>query len=363
MKTKEYKDFSWRLHKEAGHKPIVAQMELTFRCPLHCTHCYTDCYNNAKSKKDELSTAQVKTILDKCRQAGVVWFCFTGGDPMVRRDFVTIYNYAKELGFIINVFSSLTSMSDEVFDAFKKNPPFNIETTLNAATPATYKKVTKTGLFQRHLKNIKRLNAGNIEVRVKTQITKQNIHEIDKIKSLVEGLGKDFRPSTMLFARLNRDTVPCSLRLSPKEAIRVNKEYGYYDEEVQPPGKKLKLKDMITEPTDKLFTCATGGHAFCISSQGRMFLCSCLRKPDYNLFDKKATVREGFDKLNRTVHSMKFKTESICRSCRYRMICKWCPARAALEKGFLEEPIEHFCRMTEEIIKERTLEHGIRDKV
>jgi radical SAM protein with 4Fe4S-binding SPASM domain len=109
---------------------------------------------------------------------------------------------------------------------------------------------------------------------------------------------------------------------------------------------------MIMEPSDKLFTCATGGHAFNISTQGRMFLCGCLRKPEYDLLKKKATVEEGFKKLNKKVHAMTFKTNSICRSCRHRMICKWCPGRAILETRSLEKPIEYFCEMTQEIIKQ-----------
>jgi len=243
-------------------------------------------------------------------------------------------------------------MDKEILELFKKQPPFGIETTLNAATPETYKRVTGTDLFAKQIDSIKKLTANNIEVRVKTQVTKLNISEIDKIKQLVESLGKDFRPSTMLFSRLDCDTAPCDLRLEPKEAIRVNKKYGYYDEEVELPGGKLEIKDMITEPFDKLFSCATGGHAFQISPLGEMFLCSCLRKPDYDLLKKGASVEEGFKSLNEKVHKMQFKTDSICRACKHRLICKWCPGRAVLEKGALEEPIEYFCEMTKEIIKE-----------
>ncbi len=352
MRTSEYKVFSRKFHDKLGHSPIVAQMELTFRCPLDCNHCYTACYNNPEKAGEELSTIHAKRVLDKCRQAGTVWLCFTGGDPLIREDFSELYSYARTSGFITTVFSSLTRMSDEVFDIFRKQPPFNIETTLNAATPGTYKAITKTDLFHTQLKNIKRLLKSKVEVRIKTQVTRENVSEIEKIKSLVESMGREFRPSIMLFARLDHDTSPCGLRLNPKEAIRINKIYGYYDEETRQAVKKLKLKDMITEPTDKLFTCAIGGHGFYISPEGRMFLCSSLREPDYGLLDKKATVREGFERLNRQVRTMQFKTKSICRSCRYRLICDWCAARAVLEKGALEEPVKYFCTMTKEIIKQ-----------
>ncbi|MFH1593376.1 MAG: radical SAM protein [Candidatus Omnitrophota bacterium] len=356
VRTKEYKDFSWKLHEKAGRKPIVAQMEITYGCPLHCRHCYTDCYNNQENKQKELSTGKVKRVLYKCKEAKTVWLCLTGGDPLTRRDFPEIYKYAKKLGFIINVFSSLTCVNKEILELFKKQPPFGIETTLSAATPETYKRVTGTSLFRKQIESIKKLTASNIEVRVKTQVTRLNIGEIDKIKSLVRSLGMDFRPSTMLFAGLNHDTAPCDLRLEPEDAIRVNKGYGYYDEEIQPPGHKLKLEDMITGPFDKLFSCATGGHAFQISPRGEMFLCSCLRKPDYDLLEKGATVQKGFESLNKKVHSMKFKTGSICRRCKYRMICKWCPGRAVLEKGALEEPIEYFCCLTTEILRQHEKE-------
>ena len=346
MKTKEYKDFSWKLHQRVGHKPIVAQIELTYRCPLHCKHCYTDCYNSAEYSKKELSTKGVKKLLDKCKQANTVWLCFTGGDPLMREDFSEIYLYAKEQGFIVSIFSSLVTMDKKILDLFEEFPPFNIETTLNAATARTYRAITERDLFKKQVDSIKQLIANNIEVRVKTQVTKQNIGEIDKMQSLVERLGKQFRSSTMLFARLNRDTSPCKLRLEPKEAIRVNKKYGYYDEQCSPAGEKLESETMITEPSGKLFSCAIGGHAFTVSPEGVMRLCNCLIDPSYDLLEKGASVNSGFYALHKKIHAMKFKTDSTCRACKDMLICQWCPARALLENGSLEKPIEYFCKMT-----------------
>lgn len=353
MKTKEYKNFSWQFHQKAGRKPIVAQIELTYKCLLHCKYCYTACYNNKENIKKELPAGEIKKILDKCRQAKTLWLCFTGGDPLTRKDFPEIYLYAKKMGFIVSVFSSLTFMDKGILRIFKKQPPFGIETTLNAATPVVYRKVTGAGFFREQIDNIKKLISNGINVRIKTQITRLNVGEIDKIKDLVESLGRDFRPSTMIFAGLDHDISPCRLRLGPGEAIRINKEYGYYDEDVRLAGEKLQIEDMITKPFNKLFSCAIGGHAFEISPQGRMFLCSCLKKPDYDLLKKGSTIQEGFNKLNRQVHGMKFKTDSICRSCKHRLICKWCPGRAMLERGSLEKSIDYFCSLTKEALRQK----------
>lgn len=355
IKDQEYKGFSWQLHKKAGHKPIVAQMELTFRCPLHCEHCYSDCYNNSKMAKKELSTKQIKEILDKCRRGGTLWFCFTGGDPLIRKDFIEIYTYAKSLALITSVFSSLVTLDKKILETLKSYPPFNIETTLNAATPSKYREITGTGFFKRHIEAIKLLKKNNLPIKIKSQITRQNVGQIDKMKRLIESLGSKFRPSTMIHARLNGDTRPCNLRLEPKEAVMVNKDYGYFEEEYrQEPRQKLELEELIGEPKgDKLLSCAAGGHAFWITPQGRVVVCSILRKPDYDLLEKNHTVKKGFYRLTEKAHGLRFKNkESPCRRCRYRLICKWCPGRAYLEKNSLEEPIEYFCRQTKEVLKE-----------
>lgn len=353
IKSKEYGDFSQDLHIKSGHKPIVAQMELTYLCPLHCAHCYTNCYNNSESRPKELSTSEVKSILDNCKTSGVIWFCFTGGDPLIRKDFIELYLYAIKLGFITSVFSPLVYLNDETLKTFTRFPPFNIETTLNAATHLKYKEITKTELFKKQIQNIKKLLKYKIPIRVKTLITKQNISQIDRIKRIVESLGLEFRPSTLLNACLNHNTQPCTLRLEPEEAARVNKLYGIFnDEESKQPKEKFDIKKLIMKPkNNKLLTCAAGGHAFWISPQGKMLICVNLRIIDYDILKKGNSIKEGFYKLHREIHGLRFKTKSKCRFCEYRFTCKWCSGRAILETGSLEKPIDYFCRLTKETFK------------
>ncbi|MFQ5868041.1 MAG: radical SAM protein, partial [bacterium] len=87
MREIQYKTFSLRTHKKNWllKRPNVCQFELTFGCNLHCKHCYTDCYNKPDCLKKELKTGEVKFILDKVYKAGVIWLCFTGGDPLTRK--------------------------------------------------------------------------------------------------------------------------------------------------------------------------------------------------------------------------------------------------------------------------------------
>lgn len=354
IKQEEYKDFSWDFHTKLGRKPIMALMELTFRCPLHCNYCYSECYNKPETKEGELSTIQVKKIMDKCKADGCIWFYFSGGEPMIREDFLELYNYAKKSGFIIAILSSLVLMNKDILKTFKEMPPFSIETTLNAATPQAYKEITKTDYFESQIAAIKRLLGSGLLVKVKTMVTKRNINQLDRIKELIEGLGLQFMPFTTIFPRFNGDTFPCSLRLEPKEAAKINKQYGCFEfeEDLRRFDEKLGLDGFIRESeTDKLFTCAAGGFSYVISPSGKMFICHFFRSRNYDLLKKGTTIRGGFYKLNKELHHMRFETDSKCKRCPLRSICKWCPGIAILEEGNLEQPIDYFCWLSKETLK------------
>lgn len=345
-KKQDYRNFSWDLHKKAGHKPIVGQFELTYRCPLHCSHCFTACFNNKASSKEELSTKEVKSILDKCKQAGVLWLCFTGGDPLVRKDFIEIYTYAKRLGFIITIFSSLIPLNAKILGVLKKYPPFDIVTTLNACTAQQYKKVTKTLFFKKHVVNIKKLLANKLPLEIRTMVTKQNVLKIKGVKAFVESCGLTFNCLTSICASLDQDNSPCALRLDPKENVKINKLYVWKE---KPAFSRPTLK-----PNDaRLFNCGVaGGHAFEILPDGKMCSCSFLRQPQYDLLKPSATVKSGFYAISNSLHNRRFKTNSPCRQCSYRSLCTWCPARAYLEKGDYEAPIDYFCQVAKATLQE-----------
>src|SRR6058998_2074459 len=114
----EYKEFSLNVHTHAAHTNTIvnAQIELTYGCNLHCVHCYTDCYNRPDLIKRELSYAEVTRILDQLAAEGCLWVCFTGGEIFMRKDFLDIYAYAKQKGFLITLFTNGTLFTEALAD-------------------------------------------------------------------------------------------------------------------------------------------------------------------------------------------------------------------------------------------------------
>ena len=345
IKEVEYRDFSHLFHQKTG-KPVVGQMELTFRCGLNCVHCYSACYNNDELTGEELTFSGITAILDQLSQEGCLWLSFTGGDPLMRDDFPDIYHYAKEKGFIITILTNGTSITPELADYLMEKPPLSIDITLNAVTPETYERISRIpGSFERCMEGIRLILDRNLPLKLKTKAITLNYHELNKIKEYVEGLGMEFRLTYTVNTQLNGSTKPCSFRLSPEQVADIDRFYqdGQDCQEGITPPNPLLIKGGEERLPDKLFRCAAGISSFHISPYGELLFCTYLRSPNFDL--KKGSFREGFYTLMPGIRSAEYQTGSKCRNCEIFQFCHQCPAAAKLENGDPEKPIKYFCEL------------------
>ena len=351
MEETQYKNFSLKTHKKnwKARNLNVCQFELTFKCGLHCRHCYSDCYNKPSLVKKELNTSQVKTLIDKVFDLGVLWFCFTGGDPLERPDFLELYAYAKEKGFIVTVFTSGISLTKEIVKVFTKTPPFVIEMTLNGATKETYETVTRVrGSFEKAMRGLELMLKYNLPLKVKTMATKQNFKELLEIKEFLDERNIMFRPSSLLHARLNGDKGPCDLRLSKDEINEIDKMFGVKSSKEDENHKTKQAKNKpLPKSNNRLFRCAFGSSdGINIDPYGNMFPCSCIRKPVVNFLNSSPRkIKEAIFKTYPAMAHAEFETDSKCRSCSYIDICPKCPGKALLETGDMEARINDFCKL------------------
>lgn len=377
MKEIQYKTFSLRTHKKNWQikKPNVCQFELTFGCGLNCNYCYASCYNKAEYIKKELDTQQVKFILDKVYDSGVIWLCFTGGDPLTRTDFLELYSYAKDKGFIITIFTDGYSLTKKIADYLEKRPPFVIEITINGVTKETYEKISGVeGSYNKAMDGLKMTTERKLPLKIKTQVTKDNLEELPRIKEFVENLGLNFRPSVFLHARLNGDITPCSLRISLQEAVGLNRGRGknllkenegclsieaisqskLYKQDNEVDGSEgISRNNGLNSPNEQngyLFHCAIGGgDGIHIDPFGNIIPCNCIREPKINLL--KEDIEQAQSIILDWVRAKKFTTNSQCRNCPIRESCYNCPGKALLEKRNLEGAVKWFCDLAHSTAK------------
>lgn len=361
MEEIQYKTFSLRTHKKNWQikRPNVSQFELTFRCDLHCRHCYSDCYNKPSYLKRQLTTTQVKSILDRLHQTGAIWLCFTGGDPLTREDFLEVYSYAKDKGFIISIFTNCYSMTKRVADYLKNRPPFVIEITLNAVSKKVYENISQVkGSYEKVMDGLRMIIKRKLPWKIKTQVMKDNLEQLSEIKRFIESLGLEFRPSFDLHSRLNGDLSPCSLRITPEEVLSLDKRLNIdsmKEEERVLPVESVSLLTCSYEqnrpnkhngPGNFLFRCtAGGGDGINLDPFGNMFLCNLIRQPSFNLLE--VSIEDAVNRLLPLARGRKFTTDSKCKYCSIWEFCHRCPGRALLEIGNMEAPVEYYCALAE----------------
>lgn len=72
-------------------------VNLTYRCNLRCKHCCVDAKHVSEfTKEDELDTESLKKVLKKVAALNPHQIVLSGGEPMVRKDFIELLMYLRE---------------------------------------------------------------------------------------------------------------------------------------------------------------------------------------------------------------------------------------------------------------------------
>jgi radical SAM protein with 4Fe4S-binding SPASM domain len=334
--------------------PQSGLFELTYRCNLDCVHCY--CKGSEKLGK-ELSADEIRGILDQLHKEGCLGVTFSGGEPLAREDFWEIYLYAKRKGFLIDIFTNGTLLTEKKQKFLQKYPPRSIEITLNGITKEIYEAITKVGgSFDKVMANIKGIVSRDLPLVIKANCLKQNKAQIAKIKAFSKKLlGRDkkrFKFDPYIYPRLNRDRTPSKYRLSHfelKEVIESDTEiYAEYKE-------RLKSEHNLARDKEFLYQCSSWLTHFFINPFGRLKFCQFTENFSIDL--RKEPFRQGFYNTFPMLMEERFKTNSKCKDCRLRMFCCYCPARAYLETGNQEASVPYYCELAQETFRQINKAH------
>lgn len=170
--------------------PICVFFDITNNCNLNCFYCFSNDNNLRKATDKGLSTDEIKKILQDLNNAGTKVVEFSGGEPLLHKDFFDILHFSYKLGFIISFVSNGTLFNDEVCS---KLVPLvsHINITLRGCDEDSHDKVTGiAGSYARTISSIKLLNKYGINVGILLDPTYLNYERIyDYISQLVEKEG------------------------------------------------------------------------------------------------------------------------------------------------------------------------------
>lgn len=330
------------VHSGRERLPLAGSLELTYRCNLNCVQCYCNLpANDRGALSRELEYHEVCDVLDQITEAGCLWLLLTGGEPLLRPDFLDIYAYAKNKGMLVTLFTNGTLLDAETADYLAEWPPRKVEITLYGISSETFESVTRVpGSFERCMRGIQLLMDRDIPMGLKTTVTTLNKHELWDVKGYVEGLGVDYRFDAMLHARYDGSKKPHEVRLSAEEVVQLD----LADEERCRKLEELCERSWGAPATENLYLCGAGQHMFHIDPYGSLSPCMTNRAHTYDL--RQGSFSEGWRDYLFAVRSLQVERVEKCRSCAEKSLCCQCPALSYLEEGDPESPIDFACELS-----------------
>jgi MoaA/NifB/PqqE/SkfB family radical SAM enzyme len=338
-------------------KLLSLDLEITARCNNNCRHCFNNLpAGDRVARSRELSLEDYREIISEGASWGAVYCLLSGGEPLLREDFIDLYLLLKRKGLLVTIYTNGTLISREHVELFRKYPPRSIEITAYGVTEETYERVSRQrGSYAAFRRGLDLLEQGGIKVRLKTMALKSNYRELPEIIRFGQAHTRDyFRYDMVLHLRNDRNPLRNeeikAERLSPEEVVALERADQRRFQGLDKICRKLSGLQPGSPPDNLLFTCDAGIGCVTVGYDGLFRLCSCLWHPECVYDLRRGGLKEAVEKFVPQVRQRRSSRREFlerCLPCPLRLgeidLCLWCPGSADLEVGELDAPVDYYC--------------------
>lgn len=219
-------------------------------------------------------------VLQEVVDAGCLYLCLTGGEPLARPDFRDLYRAAKAQGLLLTIFTNGTLITEALADLWAEQPPHRIEISLYGMTREIYEGTTqRRGSYDACLRGIRLVQERGLPLVLKTPAMTVNQHELLAMRDWAASQGLHYQFGEWMRPRLDGSDDPFQWQLSDEELQAIESRAGTAWEE--------HLRDQARERR-----CGAERFKFHIDAYGQLQLCSQNRRQSYDL--RRGSFYEGF---------------------------------------------------------------------
>ena len=165
--------------------PYSAQIEVTLKCNAKCPFCSVNLLPESYVNK-EMSTEQIKFLIDQLDELGVNTLSLTGGEPTLRSDLQELIYY---MGIEHNFINGITSNGLLLSKLIPKLEGLDfILTSIDYPTAEMHDKSRGVKIFDKVIESINLANKKDIKVVISTVVMKDNLYLLEDICELAENL-------------------------------------------------------------------------------------------------------------------------------------------------------------------------------
>lgn len=321
--------------------PISGTFELTCRCNFQCRMCYVHLQPDRISEYGrELSAKEWLRIAKEAKEAGTVWLCITGGEPLLHPEFETIYRELSQMGFFITLQTNASLIKGKTARLLEQYPPRVVKASLYGASDETYEKVCKVkeGFRQVHeglqtLKNLK------IPVQLVSTVIRQNMEDVEKMAFYAYLNG---------FSWMATGGVKASARGADSEAREVRVTEKLEEQKKKEIRRRIKEAPVNIERKPCTY-CKDYRLGYWVTWNGDMRFCSFMNEP--NIPVKDMAFQEAWKELIAYEEVLDWPEE--CKTCKVQTACFKCAGELAAECGSPHQVTEEFCSRVKKYYDEK----------
>jgi len=322
-------------------EPYVISWNLTKRCNLRCAHCYLDATFRDHGAPAELTPEEcLKTVDDLAEVNPQAVLILTGGEPLLRPDIFSLSRYAADKGFMVVLGTNGISISDSVARKLVDARVSGVGVSIDSLKPENHDNFRGLpGAWERSLKGIEALKRVGLPFQISTSITTWNLKEIGEIADFASNLGASvFNVFFLVCTGRGQDLTDITPEQYEETLKFIYSIQGKYPTMMVRPKCAPHFKRIVHEADPEspilkgyVAACRAGTNYFRITPEGDVTPCPYMPTKVGNVREKSFKViwetSSVFQQLRKPVY------EGKCETCKYKLICGGCRARALASKG------------------------------
>ena len=283
-------DVSLRDRFERGlAAPICLTWELTYACNLACTHCLS---SSGRRDPLELSTVEAKALIDEIAAMKIFYINIGGGEPMIRRDFFDLLEYAVHRQIGVKFSTNGTRIDAAAAKRLAAIDYLDIQISIDGVDASTSDEIRGVGSYdaaRRAMDNLRNAEFGQFKISV--VMTRDSIEQLDEFEKLAQHYGAELRLTRL---RPSGRGVDVWQALHP--TLEQNRRlYAWLLERPNVlTGDSFFHLSALGEPLDGLNLCGAGRVVCLIDPVGEVYACPFVIHEEFNA----GNVRDaGFNEI------------------------------------------------------------------
>jgi len=303
--------------------PLSAHLDVTYRCNERCDHCYLE-----HDDKGEMTTSEIRGLLDQLAEAGVFFLTISGGEPMMRRDCFAILEHARALRFNVKLKTNGVLIRDKEAARLRALGIEQIQLSVYSHRAEVHDRITRLpGSLRKTLAAIRFLRAQGLKVTIANVLMRDNVSDSEGVRALAAELGAHYTLDPTITPMMNGDTGVLRLRVGAAELGQVFRNPDLVGDVEEFCAAPAAVDDSVMDGSP-----CSAGHTGCyISPYGDVFPCVQFPLPSGNV--RQQTFREIWQDSPqlREVRAIRARDLPVCSCCAHVGTCTRCPGLAYME--------------------------------